>query len=111
MTLYLAHARELLEDFKGYRLKQIPQQLNSNIDTLACSALVMDTELTRLIPVEFLSKANITKLEYVHDISLLDGWMQPIVAFLKGENIPSDSKEFQKMSSKCTNYALWEGEL
>lgn len=106
MTLYLERVKELVSGFEEAKFEQIPRELNSNADTLARLTSASDSELTRLIPVEFLPEPSFCSAEVVCPIKLEEEWMEPIVKFLQGRDVPSDSKEFRRMNSKCLRYSL-----
>ncbi|CAL8174756.1 unnamed protein product [Prunus armeniaca] len=59
MSVYLAKAKKLLDDFIGYEIIQIPWLENAKADSLARLASSFDIDLGRSIPVEFLEKPSI----------------------------------------------------
>ena len=83
---YLTKVKGLLKELEEWKFEQIPHSSNVEANSLARLASTPNSELTRTIPVEYLSSASINEsAEEVLPISGPKGptWMHPIISYLE----------------------------
>ena len=81
MIAYLNMVKTLLKRFKEFRIMQIPQEKNEQVDVLAKLALAMTDIWSKSVPVSHLSQPSISEQEEVLIEVIEDGvdnWMTPI---------------------------------
>lgn len=59
MVAYLERAKELLREFKEYKIAQVPIKENNKVDGLARLASTSYNDITKLVLVKFLSEPSI----------------------------------------------------
>ncbi|XXG70273.1 hypothetical protein AAC387_Pa06g3069 [Persea americana] len=108
MAAYLAHARGLLSQFERAEVRQIGRESNSNADALASLASAVEAGTKRTIEVETLREPSID-LQQPRQLMCLDlgpNRMDPIVAYLKDDQLPEDRTEARKVRLKATRFWL-----
>ncbi|XXG46965.1 hypothetical protein AAC387_Pa02g1687 [Persea americana] len=108
MAAYLAHARGLLSQFERAEVRQIDRESNSHADALASLASAVEAGEKRTIEVETLREPSIN-LQQPRQLMCLDlgpSWMDPIIAYLKDDQLPEDRTEARKLRLKATRFWL-----
>ncbi|XXG78142.1 hypothetical protein AAC387_Pa08g2147 [Persea americana] len=108
MAAYLAHARGLLSQFERAEVRQIGRESNSHADALASLASAVEAGEKRTIEVETLQEPSID-LQQPRQLMCLDlgpSWMDPIITYLKDDQLPEDRTEARKIRLKATRFLL-----
>ena len=106
MAAYLARARGLLSQFERAEVRQIGRESNSHADALASLASAVEAGNKRTIEVETLWEPSID-LQQPRQLMCLDigpSWMDPIIAYLKDDQLPEDRTEARKVRLKATRF-------
>ena len=109
MAAYLTHAKQLLSLFERAKVKQVGGEPNSHADTLANLASAVEAGNKRIVEVETLEKPSI-ELQPLRQVMCLDlgpSWMDPIIAYLKDEQLPEDKNEDHKIRLKAARFWLF----
>ncbi|XXG88387.1 hypothetical protein AAC387_Pa12g0601 [Persea americana] len=108
MAAYLAQAKELPSKFERAEVRQIGSESNSYADALASLASAVEAGNKRTVEMETLLEPSI-ELQQPRQLMCLDlgpSWMDPIVAYLKDDQLPEDKIEAHKIRLKATRFWL-----
>ena len=111
MAAYLEKAKGLMEAFPIASIKVILQSKNANIDALAKLASTRDLELLDAVSVEFLVKPSIKPRSEIIELTREISWMDPIIAYLKNNELPEEKTEACVLRLKATRYVLYDDKL
>ncbi|XP_022848768.1 uncharacterized protein LOC111371087 [Olea europaea var. sylvestris] len=103
MASYLKMALNFLPSFEKYKIMQILCLENAHADALSKLASSKDSELFAILPIEHL----LTPSTEVTEVIWVDGiptWMQPIIAYLKDQVLPTDKDEAYKLRRRSTHF-------
>ncbi|KAK3007254.1 hypothetical protein RJ639_016154 [Escallonia herrerae] len=97
--------------FQNFTIRQIPRDQNTQADTLSRLASAEETDVRRLIYLEFLKDRSISSQIEVETIEQEPCWMDMIVTYLSTGELPSERHEARNLCVKAARYALVEGTL
>ncbi|XXG88270.1 hypothetical protein AAC387_Pa12g0503 [Persea americana] len=106
MVAYLAHAKGLLSEFERAEVQQIGRESNSHADALTSLASAVEAQNKRIVEVETLQGPSI-ELQRPQQLMCVDlglSWMDPIIAYLKDDQLPEDKTEAHKIRLKATRF-------
>ncbi|XP_075649751.1 uncharacterized protein LOC142620236 [Castanea sativa] len=108
---YLTRARYLQSKFESFILLHVSRSMNTHADSLATLATSSAQILPRVILVEDLFKPSGMSVDTirVHQIRVGPSWMDPIVSFLRGDVLPEEKSEADKIPTKLLLEELDEG--
>ncbi|XP_060960946.1 uncharacterized protein LOC133031461 [Cannabis sativa] len=106
---YLSKIQDMLTQFKGCTLRQIPREENTTSDALARLASSTVTYKANLVPIQFLEEPSINCAEEIKMIDTTPNWMTLIVAYLNTRELPNNRNKAQKMMRKAALYIIVEG--
>ena len=108
MAAYLTHAKQLISQIERAEVKQIGRESNSHADAIANLASALEVENKRTVGVETLEKPSIElhALQQVMCIDLDPSWMDPIIAYLRDDQLPADKNEAHKIRLKASQFWL-----
>ena len=112
MIAYLAQVREVIRQFKGFDITQVPRQENVQADRLARLASSSETELQG-IKVEYLSEPSVSipsGME-VDPIDMAPSWIDPLLAFLTSGDLPIEKAEARRVRYRAARYHIFNGVL
>lgn len=69
----------------AYTITQVSREENSKVDALSKLTLATNTNLTKLVPIEFLSELGIGQEEnkMVDLVDTVESWMDPVISYLR----------------------------
>lgn len=69
----------------AYTITQVLREENSKVDALSKLTLATNTNLTKLVPIEFLSELGIGQEEnkMVDLVDTVESWMDPVISYLR----------------------------
>ena len=108
MVAYLAHVKQLISQFERTEVKQIGRESNSHADALANLASAVKAKNKRTVEVETLEKPSI-ELQPTRQVLCVDlgpSWMDPIIAYLRDDQLPEDKNEAHKIRLKAAQFWL-----
>ncbi|KAJ8624792.1 hypothetical protein MRB53_033322 [Persea americana] len=108
MAAYLSHAKRLLSELERAEVQQISRESNSYADALANLASIVEASNRRTVEVETLQEPSI-ELQRPRQLMCVDlspSSMDPIIAYLKDNQLPEDRMETQKIRLKATRFWL-----
>nr|XP_023929875.1 uncharacterized protein LOC112041189 [Quercus suber] len=110
MQGYLGRVKQLQSGFDFFSLRHIPRSGNSHADSLATLATSSAQNLPRIILVEDLRRPTeaVSGAVQVHQVRAGPCWMDPLVRFLKEDELPEDRGEADKIRRKATKFWLSE---
>ena len=112
MILYLKKVRELLKKFVRVQVRYIPRAENLRADALEKLATASQEDLSRLTPVEHLSKPSVDlNNKGVSPIMFEPSWMDPIWDYLIEGLLPNDPNEASKLRSRSSRFTIHRGAL
>ena len=103
MATYLEKAKDFNKSFPSFAIEMIPRPKNSHVDTLAKLASTKDAELLNVVSVEFLSKSSINQRLVV--------MVDPILAYLKIDELLEDKMEARILRVKSSRYVIYNDKL
>ena len=112
MILYLKKVRDLLKKFTLVQVRHIPRADNTRADALAKLATASQEDLSRRMPVEYLTEPSIgLHGEEVAPIESEPSWMDPIWDYLIDGCLPDDPKEASKIRVRSARFINHRGSL
>jgi ribonuclease HI len=109
MVAYLTLARSLLAKFESIHVAQIGREHNSHADILAKLAMALKSDIQRTICIETLDRPSFQSQEvFVCSISNQPSWMDPILKYIKNNELPEDKKEANMIKRKAPKYWVSE---
>uniref|UniRef100_A0A803QDX1 Integrase catalytic domain-containing protein n=1 Tax=Cannabis sativa TaxID=3483 RepID=A0A803QDX1_CANSA len=111
MVAYVLGVRELLQEFKNYKIEQIPQERNVHVDCLA--KLASDSELENLgvVPVEYLTEPSIRRKAEVATNERMPRWMDQIVKYITKGEMPQKRTMSIRVQYQAHRYLIIDGIL
>lgn len=108
MAAYLSCAKQLLLQFQRAEVKQISRLSNSHADALANLASAVEAGKKRMVEVGTLETPSIElpPVRYVLCADLGPSWMDPVVAYLRDDQLPKDKNEAHKIRLKAARFCL-----
>ncbi|XP_070039586.1 uncharacterized protein [Nicotiana tomentosiformis] len=109
MQRYLGKLQVTLHRFKEWTLQHIPRDQNSEADALAnLGSSVEDTEFNSGELVQLMRSVVEEGHAEINSTSLTWDWRNKYMAYLRTENLPSDTKESRAMRTKAARFSLAE---
>ena len=93
MATHLEKAKKLMGTFPITFVEVILRSKSVNVDALAKLASTKDTELLEAMSVKFLVEPSTRQLPEVMELVREPSWMDPIVAYLKNNEVPEGKIE------------------
>jgi hypothetical protein len=108
MVSYLRTVQISLSKFEFTQVEQIGREYNSHADILARLATAMETDLQRTVTVEVLNSPSSRDVDsdIVCMMSIVASWMDPLIAYLRNDQLPEDRKEADIVKRKAPGYWL-----
>ena len=99
MQEYLSRVKCLQPGFDFFNLSHVPRSRNTHADSLVTLATSLAGDLLQIILIEHLDRANeVAKgVVHVHEVRVGTSWIDPIVKFLKGDILPKEKLEVEKI--------------
>jgi hypothetical protein len=105
MLAYLTLTRSLLAEFDSTHVAQIGREHNSHADILAKLATALESDIQRTICIETLDRPSFQSREIsVCSVSDQLSWMDPILKYIKNNELPEDRKEANMTKRKAPKY-------
>uniref|UniRef100_A0A2N9I3X1 Uncharacterized protein n=1 Tax=Fagus sylvatica TaxID=28930 RepID=A0A2N9I3X1_FAGSY len=108
MMTYLSITKSLLSKFESVQVEQVRREYNSHADILAKLATALESDLHRSVTVEVLSAPStlIDTVDRVCGTNMEPSWMDPLIAYLRDNCLPQDSKAANVIKRKAPRYWL-----
>lgn len=111
MEAYMGLAQKLFKSFYSSYIERFPRMSNSHANTLVNLASAVESNIKRIIEVEFLPRSNIDAEHDCHivfdvEADLGGSWMDPIIHYLKDRTLPDDSNESYQIKVQGSRYWL-----
>lgn len=109
MIAYKAVVLELLKNFQEASIVNIPREQNREANNLASEAFLSSSSLTRIIPIDVLSKPTIETSNYLDSYNILTGedeWTTLFINFLTMGVLPEGQKKRPKSKLRLTTIAF-----
>ncbi|XP_022019418.1 uncharacterized protein LOC110919460 [Helianthus annuus] len=111
ISLYLEQAKELLQQFKSYKVVHINRSENKPADALSKFASTAFQHLAKDVRIEVLKTPSVL-LRQVNVIEVgPPSWMTPIIQYLQEGIIPESKAEARKIQNKALFYEMNGGIL
>ncbi|GFZ19787.1 hypothetical protein Acr_28g0004920 [Actinidia rufa] len=106
MAKYLQVAKNLLSEFRTVKIEQVGREFNAHADALASLASVFEGDHGRTVAVDVVSVPSIeeTQSSVLVNTQLGPSWMDPIVNYLRTDQLPDDRKEAHKIRIKAAQF-------
>ena len=112
MILHLKKVWDLLKKFMLVQVRHIPRAEISRANALAKLATASQEDLSRLMPVEYLTEPSIDLYgEEVAPIEFEPSWMDPIWDYLIDRCLPNDPKKASKIRTRSARFTNHRGSL
>ncbi|GFY97881.1 hypothetical protein Acr_12g0004220 [Actinidia rufa] len=108
MAKYLKKAKSLISKFKAIKIEQVGRELNAHADSLAALASVFEGEIGRTVAVDIVAVSSIDEAQkpILVNTELGPSWMDPIVNYLRADELPDDKREAHKIRIKAARRTL-----
>ncbi|XP_050268406.1 uncharacterized protein LOC126712911 [Quercus robur] len=108
MQEHLDQVKRLQSDFEFFNLMHISRSGNTHADSLATLATSSEQDLSQIILVEDLCKADVIKKDMarIHQVRVSPSLMDPIVSFLKDDVLPEEKSKAKKVRRKAPRFWL-----
>lgn len=111
MEAYMRLAQKLFSSFNSAYIERFSRTSNSYADALATLASAMESEMKRIIEVEFLSRPSIDAEKGCHTVFNVEAdlgvsWMDPIIYHLKNRTLPDEINESYRIRAQASRYCL-----
>ncbi|XP_022004320.1 uncharacterized protein LOC110901857 [Helianthus annuus] len=111
MALYLDQAKELLQQFKPYKVVHINRSENKPADALSKLVSTSFQHLAKDVRIEVLKNPSVL-LRQVNVIEIgQPSWMTPIIQYLQEGLLPDNKAEARKIQNKALHYEMNGGIL
>ncbi|XP_021991287.1 uncharacterized protein LOC110888050 [Helianthus annuus] len=111
MALYLDQAKELLQQFKSYKVVHINRSENKPADALSKLASTSFQHLAKGVRIEVLKNPSVL-LRQVNVTEIgQPSWMNPIIQYLQEGILPENKAEARKIQHKALHYEMNGGIL
>lgn len=97
IATYLKLVIEFIPAFEKFELVHIPRSENARANNLSKLASNKDSKLHTNVPIELVPMSSSSKRKEVMWVEGTPLWMEPIIAFLKHQTLPSDREKIQKL--------------
>ncbi|XP_057488501.1 uncharacterized protein LOC130774471 [Actinidia eriantha] len=106
MAKYLQVAKNLLSEFRIVRIEQVGREFNAHADALASLASAFEGDHGRMVAVDVVSIPSIEEAQssVLVNTQLGPSWMDPIVNYLRTDQLPDDRKEAHKIRIKAARF-------
>ncbi|XP_057465149.1 uncharacterized protein LOC130754889 [Actinidia eriantha] len=106
MAKYLRMAKGLINEFRTFKIEQVGRELNAHADSLAALAVVFEGEIGRTIAVDIIPILSIEDMQdsVMVNTELRPSWMDPIVKYLRTDELPDDKKEAHRIRIKAARF-------
>ncbi|XP_074365531.1 uncharacterized protein LOC141706645 [Apium graveolens] len=110
--LYMRCVQRLLERFGNARLESVPQEENSNADTLAKMGSQMDSVQLGQIPLGIQEIPSIPEVEVFQTQEIpQESWMTPIHNYIQTGAVPEDKLQARRLRYQAAKYVEYDGVL
>ncbi|XP_057465711.1 uncharacterized protein LOC130755326 [Actinidia eriantha] len=106
MARYLQVAKNLLSEFQIVKIEQVGREFNTHADVLASLASAFEGDHGRTVAVDVVSTPSIEEAQssVLVNTQLDPSWMDPIVNYLRTDQLPDDRKEAHKIRIKAARF-------
>ncbi|XP_057464946.1 uncharacterized protein LOC130754714 [Actinidia eriantha] len=106
MAKYLRMAKGLISEFRMFKIEQVGRELNAHADSLAALAAVFEGEIGKMIAVDIIPIPSIEDMQesVMVNTELGPSWMDPIVKYLRTDELPDDKKEAHRIRIKAARF-------
>ncbi|GFZ15658.1 hypothetical protein Acr_25g0000670 [Actinidia rufa] len=106
MAKYLQVEKNLLSEFRAVKIEQVGREFNAHADALASLASTFEGNHGRTVAVNVVSVPNIeeTQSSVLVNTQLGPSWMDPIVNYLRADQLLDDKKEAHKIRIKAVRF-------
>ena len=105
MLAYLTLARTLMAEFKSVHMAQIGREHNSHADILEKLATALESDIQRTICIKTPDQPSFQNQEVpIYSISNQPNWIDPILKYIKNNELPEDKKEANMIKRKAPKY-------
>ena len=111
MVTYLEKAKRLMKTFLIASIEVLPRSKNAKVNALAKLASTRDLELLDAVSVEFLSESSIKPQLEIMELMREPSWMDPIIAYLKNNELPKEKTEARILRLKVAHYVRYDDTL
>ncbi|XP_022003015.1 uncharacterized protein LOC110900433 [Helianthus annuus] len=106
MALYLDQAKELLQQFKSYKVVHINRSEDKPADALSKLASTSFQHLAKDVRIEVLKNPSVL----LHQVNVIEigqpSWMTPIIQYLQEGILPESKAEARKIQNKALHYEM-----
>ena len=102
MKKYLNKVRCLVKRFKEASFIQIPREENMEANALVKEASVNDS-MDEFDEIQYMPSIDLPEVQQIEEE---EGWMTPIVAYLKDGRLPEGRHEVKKLRIRSARYVL-----
>ncbi|XP_035838063.1 uncharacterized protein LOC110926798 [Helianthus annuus] len=106
MALYLDQAKELLQQFKSYKVVHINRSENKPVDALSKLASTSFQHLAKDVRIKVLKNPSVL----LHQVNVIEigqsSWMTPIIQYLQDGILPESKAEARKIQNKALHYEM-----
>ena len=107
MKKYLDKTKKQLGQLREYKIRHIPREKNARADALSKLASTKPGGNNRSLIQEMLQNPSILEEEKVLAVTSQDqGWMTPIINYLKTETLPTEEKEAKRLKREAQYYTI-----
>ncbi|XP_022854622.1 uncharacterized protein LOC111375929 [Olea europaea var. sylvestris] len=111
MSLYCSKVHNLQRKFKSCEIVKITRAENCKANALSRLVFMGIDGLDETVHVRIVTEPSINKTVSVMDIDNEPSWMDPIVDFIKHDNLPENPRAARSIRSKAPRYCMIEGIL
>ncbi|XP_057505747.1 uncharacterized protein LOC130789037 [Actinidia eriantha] len=106
MAKYLRMAKGLINEFRTFKIEQVGRELNAHADSLAALVAVFEGKIGRTIAVDIIPIPSIEDMQesVMVNTELGPSWMDPIVKYLRTDELPDDKKEAHRIRIKAARF-------
>ncbi|XP_057484915.1 uncharacterized protein LOC130771317 [Actinidia eriantha] len=106
MAKYLRMAKGLINEFRTFKIEQVRRELNAHADSLVALAPVFKGEIGMTIAIDIIPIPSIEDMQesVMVNTELGPSWMDPIVKYLRTNELPDDKKEAHRIRIKAARF-------
>ncbi|XP_073098843.1 uncharacterized protein [Elaeis guineensis] len=111
MKRYLQKVKDLTSIFLSFDIQQISRTDNTKVDALSKLMVLLPTDWEKETYFEVMKTSSLEKSLAIQQIDKESYWIDPLLKYLRSDELLSDHREAQKVRKQAVCYVLFDDNL